>query len=150
MLNTAYPQPATRRHSLDDLMGLYAQNYHGFLALMADLPDGFTYAVSHSETDFAAHLRVLERHTYTTILHLTYQFAEQDGVVADPDLEIRLYHDAELVEVTRCGENTHCQFLRRFPVPAGPLFDCRWAMNRLLSKWLQHLQHHHHRFFVTQ
>lgn len=130
-------------------MRMYAQNYRRFLGLMTDLPKDFNYAISHSDTDFSAHLRVLERHAYTTILQLTYQFAEHEGVVADPDLEIRVYHDAQLLEVTRCGENTHCEFLRCYPIAAGPLFDRRWAMNRLLSKWLQHLRHHQHTFCVS-
>ena len=49
------------------------------------------------------HLRLHERSRYTTTLTLTYLFDEGGMAVSDPDLQIRIYHDARLAEVQACA-----------------------------------------------
>lgn len=117
--------------SFAGLMAVYESNYRRLMLLAPGL-DGLERAVSRVPGCLDLHLRVLERHRYTTFLHLTYWFEQPDGGVRpDPDLHIRMYHDARLAEVHSClrpqrrgGEADGCSLARR------------WQMNRFLEKWL--------------
>ena len=115
--------------SFAGLMAVYESNYRRLLVLAPGL-DTLEAAVSRVPGCLDLHLRVLERHRYTTLLHLTYYFEEPGGGLrADPDLTIRVYHDARQAEAVACtrpqrGGGDGCTL-------AG-----RWRMNRFLEKWL--------------
>ena len=49
------------------------------------------------------HLRVVERCRFTTTYHLSYVFHDCDGAFPAPDMQVRLYHDAQVGEVISCG-----------------------------------------------
>ncbi len=64
---------------------------------------------------------------------------EPTGPVADPDLEVRVYHDARLAEASRCARWV------RHPGPRSELraglpsaLGERWLRNMLLNKWLDY------------
>jgi len=93
------PRP-TRPLTFTGLMTLYESNYVrlGWLLPDADKLDG--ERISSPGVDLPLHARLLERARYTTTIHLTYFFADERERVADPDLTVRLYHDARLAEAT--------------------------------------------------
>ena len=67
-------------------------------------------------------------------------------MVADPDLGLRLYLDAHLVEVTGWASHHRHNALLQLRQRYGRELDRRWSRNMMLSKWLDFLQDAGHRF----
>jgi len=124
--------------SFVSLMTLYESNYIRLCSLVGDVRGLAGAVVSSVPGDLDLHLAVLEHSRYTTILRLTYYFDAAGATVADPDLEVRVYHDARLAEASRCARWV------RHPGLAGlrdglPLtLGERWLRNMLLNKWLDY------------
>lgn len=132
------------------LMDLYECNYINMRRLLPIMPPASAARVSRTPGGMDLHLRVVERCRYTSELILTYQFSQEQGLpVAEPDLRIRVYHDARLAEVVT-AHLRHPAFL------AADLLDSartgrfhlynRWRINRFLYKWLTYCLRQGHRF----
>ena len=134
------PECVYRPGTFTGLMTLYESNYIKLLNLAAGLEWPGDAAVSMSAEDSDLHATIMRRDRYTTTLRLTYWFPEPDGVVvADPDLVLRIYHDARLVEVVS-GRERHCHHkLRELAASGGAELDRRWRANMMLNKWLDYL-----------
>ena len=92
-----------RPASFVGLMTLYESNYVRLRGLAGDLRGlaGATCRACRRDCDL--HLDAVEHSPYTTVFRLTYFFDDAPGTVADPELEVRVYHDARLAEAGRCG-----------------------------------------------
>jgi uncharacterized protein len=137
---------ATLPGSFTALMHLYESNYlrlHWLLEDVAVLPDE---QCSRVTADLPLHLFVIDRSRYTTTLRLTYFFEDDRDCVADPDLTVRVYHDAGLAEAMACRSRHLHHALRRFDNSAGDELGRRWARNNMLNKWLEYCHDHGHRF----
>jgi uncharacterized protein YqiB (DUF1249 family) len=132
--------------SFVSLMTLYESNYIRLRALVDDIQHRVGHFVSYSGDDCDLHLRVLEHGRYTTILQLTYEFDGPDGRLADPDLEVRVYHDARLAEASRCGRWVRHPGLQRIRNALSATLGERWLRNMLLNKWLEYCGDRGHRF----
>jgi uncharacterized protein YqiB (DUF1249 family) len=132
--------------SFVSLMSLYESNFLRLRELAGDVRRHQGLAVSRLAGDCDLHLLVREHAPYTSSLRLTYHFEETDGTVADPDLEIRVYHDARLAEVSACGRwiRHHSLDHVRQGVPAQ--LGERWLRNMLLNKWLDYCLERGHEF----
>jgi uncharacterized protein YqiB (DUF1249 family) len=128
-------------------MTLYESNFIRLGWLVPDpcrLPG---HAVSSVPGDCPLELAVVDRARYTTTATLTYLFDESAGTVRDPALEIRVYHDARLVEATACGAD-HAGLARlRSQLPRST--DRRWSANMLLNKWLEYCADRGHGFATS-
>src|SRR5579863_6176738 len=86
------------------LMSLYESNYLRFLQLAGDPQRLRGTLVSRVAGDCELQLAVLEHMPYTSTLTLTYLLGAAPGGGADParerlpDLRLRAYHDARLLE----------------------------------------------------
>lgn len=135
-----------RPRSFTGLMALYESNHQRLARLVPDIDFPFDEAVSRSEQDADLHLSVLERCKYTTDVHLTYWFKDDAGSAADPDVVVRVYHDAGLAEALRCGPNLPGIDPRGLDLESGTHMQRRWARNLLLNKWLAYCLEHGHGF----
>jgi uncharacterized protein len=145
----ASPVAKLTLHQPRDLAGLitlYESNYFRLMRLVPELDRLEGTVVSRVAGALDLYLTVMERFRYTTTLSLTYRFEEADGVVAEPDTRIRVYHDAMVVEVLS-------QHRRRRYQCADPCFRERmpevyrkWQTNRFLQKWLGFCQRQGHLF----
>ncbi|MFO1408664.1 MAG: DUF1249 domain-containing protein [Steroidobacteraceae bacterium] len=134
-----------RPESFVALMTLYESNYIRLRAIAGEPVSLGGRHVSSVAGDCDLHLEVVERTPYTTLLRLTHLFEDADGLSADPDLEVRVYHDARLAEASRCGRWRHPTLAGlRSRVP-GSLGE-RWRRNVLLNKWLDYCYDRGHRF----
>jgi hypothetical protein len=128
------------------LMDLYENNYIRFKKLVADLHAINTMGISYVPGCQNIYLKVIERSRYTTTVRMTYLFQddEDDGgdAVAEPDLKLRIYHDARLVEVVAGHLRHGRQRLDRLPATAR---KSKWRLNRFLYKWLGYCLHLGHR-----
>ena len=82
--------------------------------------------------------RVTERSPYTTSFDLTYLFEAPDGFTTYPDMRVRVYHDARLVEAQEWASQHEHEALRRLRGVAERELDQRWARNTMLNKWLEY------------
>ena len=81
------------------LMDLYENNYMRLRRLVPDLSKLPASTVSRLPGCLSLHMTILERTKFTTTLCLTYYFKEGGQHVAEPALTLRVYHDANQVEV---------------------------------------------------
>jgi uncharacterized protein len=127
------------------LMDLYENNYLRLKKLLPELDDFAGEAVSHIDGCLDLHIALLESSRYTSSYRLTYYFADDnaDTLVAEPDLTVRVYHDAGLVEVL-AGHLQHGR-VRHNHLPADSL-RLKWKMNRFLYRWLGYCLHLGHHF----
>ncbi len=131
--------------SFTGLMALYESNYRRFVRLVPETDLPFEQAVSHGE-DRRLYLRVLERCRYTTTVHLTYWFGEDEGARADPDLRLRVYRDAQLAEAIYCDAQSRYAALAGVPHIDDEVLAAQWPRNLLLNKWLAYCLQQGHSF----
>jgi len=124
------------RRSFAGLMNLYENNYRRLSVLIDPLRYPPDEAVSSVQDDLDLHMQVLERCPYTITLRLTYWFEAEQGCLPDPDLIVRLYHDARVAEVTSCCEFHRHRVLRPWITPGGEEIRQRWTRNQMFHKWL--------------
>lgn len=134
------------------LMELYESNYINMRRLVPTMPRAPVSLISQIPGSLDLHFRLIERFRYTSELNLTYQFKQNDSAYVEPDLRIRVYHDARLAEVVVAHR-------RHFPIfdaeslavqrMASAQLYWRWKMNRFLFKWLNYCLRQGYRFEET-
>ena len=133
-------QPRT----LASLMELYDSNYHRLLCLAPELKCMDRSYVSRVAGAMDLRLAVVERFKYTTTVILTYCFTSATGLVLEPNVKVRLYHDARLAEAVSDARRhrTRSGRCRR----RGPLTELerKWDQNRFLQRWLGYCQRQGH------
>ena len=134
------PECIYRPGSFTGLMTLYESNYIKLGQLTTEFEWSGWSMVSTSARDKDLHAQLVRREPYTTTLKLTYWFEESGGVlVPDPDLILRVYHDARLAEaVSGRDRHTHHK-LRELAGDSSSELDRRWRINMMLNKWLDYL-----------
>jgi uncharacterized protein YqiB (DUF1249 family) len=135
--------------SFVSLMTLYESNYIRLRGLVGDVRRLAGTVVSCASGDLDLHLEVLEHSPYTTILRLTYLFDDAGATVADPDLEVRVYHDARLAEASRCARWVRHPGLARLRAGLPAALGERWLRNMLLNKWLDYCVERGHGIAAT-
>lgn len=140
-LDTAWVRPQTSGR-FASLMELYENNYllvRLFVPALRSM-DEACY-VSRVPGCMDLELSQIEHNRYTTTFNLTYRFTSTDRKSCEPDLTIRIYHDARTCEVvtgiigTRRTEHRRVRNL-----------DESWRMNRFLYKWLRYCMYQGHQF----
>lgn len=136
--------------SFAGLMTLYAANHASLRQLLGDLHALPSTLVSSSPTDLRIYLKVGTRSRYTTSVRMTYWLNVNGGWCPTPDLELRIYHDARLVEALSCHDQSPAASAgRNAAAPRSELLR-RWSLNMLLRKWLEHCLDHRHCFGAPQ
>jgi uncharacterized protein YqiB (DUF1249 family) len=131
----------SRPRSFVALMSLYESNYLRLATLAGDLRHLPDAAISRVPDDCDLCIAVTERSPYTTSLDLTYLFAPESpqGIgTTYPDMRVRIYHDARVVEAQEWALQHDHQGLRRLRGVAERELDQRWARNTMLNKWLEY------------
>lgn len=132
------------------LMDLYERNYINIRRLLPVVPPTSASRVSRTPGGLDLHLRVTERCRYTSELILTYQFSQPDEtILAEPNLRIRIYHDARLAEVMAARPRHYPAFsmaVSHLPQTNVTPLLIRWRINRFLFKWLTYCLRQGHRF----
>ena len=117
--------------SFAGLMSLYAANHASLRQLLGDLHALPSTLVSSSPTDLKIYLKVGTRSRYTTSVRMTYWLNVTGGWCPTPDLELRIYHDARLVEALHCHDQPAAGAGGNAPVSRSELLR-RWSLNMLL------------------
>jgi uncharacterized protein YqiB (DUF1249 family) len=120
------------------LMGLYESNYLRLATLAGDLQALAASRVSSVAGDCTLVLNVLGRARYTSELLLSYLLPSPAAAAVlerVPDLRLRVYHDARLLEA--CGAEA---------TGAERELDRRWTRNMMVNKWLEYCAERGHSF----
>jgi uncharacterized protein len=127
-------------------MGLYESNYIrlGWLAGRLIELSGRYSSVVRGDCELV--LTVTERSPYTSTVNLTYLLPGTQGARQFPDMGVRIYHDAHLVEARQWAEAHSQPLLRTLRSHAERELDQRWARNMMLNKWLEYCAERGHRF----
>jgi len=135
-----------RPRSFVALMGLYESNFIRLGWLAGELAALAGSHCSWVAGDCELLLAVTERSPYTSTIALSYLLPEPGGADRYPDMRLRIYHDAHLVE----AQQWTCDPRRRAPAGRHPAaereLDQRWARNMMLNKWLEYCVERGHRF----
>ena len=133
------PQCVYRPGTFTGLMTLYESNYIKLHALASAFEWPADAIVSVTPRDADLHAEIVRREPYTTTMRLTYWFDVAGVAAADPDIIVRIYHDARLVEAVSSGDAHRHAKLREIATSSGAELDRRWRLNMLLNKWLDYL-----------
>jgi len=135
-----------RPRSFVALMGLYESNFIrlGWLAGELAALTGSHRSCVAGDCDLV--LTVTERSPYTSTLALSYLLPEPEGADRYPDMRLRIYHDAHLVEAQQWAAIHSQPVLKLLRTRAERELDQRWARNVMLNKWLEYCVERGHRF----
>jgi len=136
----------TRPRSFVALMGLYESNFIRFGWLAGNLAALAGRHRSAVAGDCDLVLSVTERSPYTSTLALSYLLPGADGERCYPDMRLRIYHDAHLVEAQQWAAVHTQPLLKALRTRAERELDQRWARNVMLNKWLEYCVERGHRF----
>ena len=124
------------------LMDLYEQNYMLARVLIPELRDmqGGVFR-SRVEGCMTLELSEIAHARYTSTFNLTYRFSSELRFAKEPDLMLRLYHDARTCEVmsgllpSRTNEDRRVRDLSN-----------GYRLNRFVGKWLSYCGRQGHSF----
>lgn len=129
--------------SFAGLMEMYEQNYIRLRNIAPDL-NVANEMVSTVPGHQDLFLSITQRCKYTTMMRMTYQFEEEGQILFEPDLHLKMYHDARVVEVQQFHSRSHG------PLYMADLIEQKWTMNRFLYKWLGYCLYQGHYFQPMQ
>lgn len=124
------------------LMDLCEENYGLLMSMAPQLRRMRGHYLSSRPGHMDLYLEIMQQAPYTTELHLTYYFSHTHGQAPDPDAILRVYHDANQIEVVDLKEQA-------LPVAANyhpPGLFNKWKANVFLSKWLSYCRSQGHGF----
>ncbi|HET6725173.1 MAG TPA: DUF1249 domain-containing protein [Gammaproteobacteria bacterium] len=130
--------------SFAGLMTLYESNYIRLRQLVGPLHALPDYLCSEVAGEPPLSLEIVERAPYTSTLRMTYWFDADSDLIADPDLVLRVYHDASMAEVLSCRNGGRHRLLSHYPCSARTEIRRRWVTNMMLHKWLEYCIDRHH------
>jgi uncharacterized protein len=131
------------------LMDLYESNFIKLRKLLPEPEKIDDAAISKSAGHLDLYIKVVERSKFTTTFYLSYCFPTNSGLQMEPNLKIRIYHDAQLAEVM-AGHLHHGRLILD-NLPADALRE-KWQLNRFFNKWLGYCLRQGHSFapFIMQ
>ena len=115
-----------------------ASNYRKLLNLIPNIKNFSKAAVGKASQKPDLQLEVLERSTHTLTVKLSHRFSQLPNDLWMPDVEIRLYLDAELAEVLRDHARTSVSRVFKDPGKTAEILNYKWQLNYFLTKWLDH------------
>lgn len=141
------PECVYRPGSFSALMLLYESNFLKFSALVGTLDDGHHKWISRVRGDNDLHLERIQAEAYTMTYRMTYWLREPGKAEAkDPDLTVRIYHDAAQAEALSCQYGHRHRLLRELASSHRGELSRRWQINMMLNKWLDYLLDSGHGF----
>ena len=114
------------------------------MCLVPEWKQGASGVIVNKNSGIQCELELLEQHKYTTIVQLVVRLGDYDGLVKDPLLLIRVYHDAKVAEVI--NYSNHANFYPDYQYPNKKMFlkNEKQQVNLLLGELLDHYLKQHH------
>ncbi|CAG9000438.1 MAG: hypothetical protein CENE_02433 [Candidatus Celerinatantimonas neptuna] len=136
------------RVDLNKLMQIYAANYLLFCRMFpTDLEVGELLILRlsyHFEESCSGllELKCREQTPYTSVFSIHQKFSKTLSGLSEPEMVIRLYHDAALAEV--CSSQQISRLKPRYDYPNNHMYqqDEKQQVNQFLYDWLQYCLAH--------
>ena len=127
------------------LMDLYSDNFLRLQDMLDfnDLKPGVYF--SEGQDGLLLRLEVIECHSYTVELKLSYTMRDEKSGALDPSAMIRVYLDSKQCEVSHCYVGRRWQDVLGLRPDPIKLVSHRLRMNGFLNKWLLYLKQQNHR-----
>jgi len=126
----------------------YDRIYEGLKSLIPDLvelkPGDYRKSVSGGFMDL--HLDVLSREKEEMRIALAHNFIQNGDVVADPDMEIRVYLIKDWEKAEALTYQDQFGFRRVYPEPGYVNVAAKKELNAFLLQWLKNLTAQGHGF----
>jgi len=141
------PECTYRPGSFSGLMLLYESNFLKLTGLIGTLDPNTPCWISRARGDSDLYLERTQSAPYTTTLCMTYWLRDGNGArIKDPDMTIRIYHDAAQAEAVGCRAGHRHRLLRELGASHAGELNRRWQINMMLNKWLDYLVDSGHGF----
>ncbi len=126
------------RYSID-LATLHATCEGNYARLMRLFPDYETsnYREFQLSDGHRVRIDIVERCRYTTLMKVCQQGSLENWLVP-PRFDLRVYHDARMVEVTGFQTRQQVEARYDYPNPSMHARDEKTQQNLFLSDWLSH------------
>jgi uncharacterized protein len=133
------------------LMQLYESNFLRLQRLCGEPGALCGEQLSSAANACDLRLTVLERSAYTLTLQLTHLFARPGPLLAGdvpsyPDVRLRVYCDARLVQAQEWADSAPCRAVATTRSAVDRELEQRWSRNMMLNKWLEYCLGLGHRF----
>lgn len=131
------------------LMTIYESNYIKFKNIFSSIHSKElkkNILVSHSNQDHDLFLRLDHRDRYTTSINLTYRLHLEEKELLDPNLNLKIYHDAKLIEAKSEHSDYYHDAIVTIANKHFKELDRKWRNNIMLNKWLDYLIDVNHSF----
>ncbi len=125
---------------------LHEENFHRLLRLLPPLQEGGHWTAYDAARQLRLELVIRERFPYTSTVELSLFPLADNPHFASCRLNVRIYHDARVAEVT--GYQQHRRIASSYPYPNAHMLqpDERWQVNVLLKEVLDFCQRQGIRF----
>lgn len=134
------PECIYRPGSFSGLMLLYESNFLKLHELVGELDGETSQWISRANSDNDLYLERTMAEPYTTTLRMTYWLRDSaERAIKDPDMTVRIYHDAAQAEAMSCQAGHQHRLLREIQLSHAGELDRRWRINMMLNKWLDYL-----------
>lgn len=130
------------RVDLSSLQAVCEANFYRLRQLMPDmaLKDECHILLSAGGEQQRLVMQVLERCPYTTTLRLRHE--QRHEWLTPPSMEVRLYHDARMAEVTVVHNRRRFQSVYPYPNEQMLQPDEKFQLNQFLGEWLGYCHRH--------
>jgi len=133
------PQAIVKPNSFIGLMTLYESNFLRLLDLIPHIKDleGTYIANATGENDIL--FAINEKTKYTISFSMSYIFEGNLGIEFEPNLEVIVYLDGKLAQVTSLNEGQKITILSKITHSHNTIINLLWRKNMIFNKWLEHI-----------
>ena len=128
------------------VMQLYERNYLRLQCLVPDIKLIGKQVEKSVVGTSQLKLSGVEQFKYTSVISLIQPLSDEDVYLADPRMDIRVYHDARVAEVLSFQNHGHFRPKYDYPNPCMYQPREKKRVNLFLSEWLDFLIQEGHRF----
>jgi len=125
-------------------------NYQKLFTLIPQITQIKESAIGAANVPLALHLSVIDRAPYTLTLELSHCFEQHKTHAFEPAVNIKVYLDAQMVEVIRHHERPHVFQAIKSARHSIAIRDYKWSLNYFLGQWLDHCLKNNYYFNNTE
>lgn len=125
-------------------------NYEKLFKLIPHLCQFDKQAMGYAQHKPALYLIIVERNPYTLTVELSHCFNSDAEQLLEPGMRIRVYLDAQLVEVICDQERPAVEQVYHNPGLLQEIRDYKWRLNYFLQKWLDHCLKANYQFLALE
>lgn len=127
--------PVNTSHCLEMLC---ESNYQKLFRLIPELCAFRSHATGEKPSKPSLYLKIIDRSKHTLTVELSHHFNENLKNFMEPAVKIRIYLDANMVEVLKYHARNDVSKVYKSPAQSVEIMNYKWRLNYFLQKWLDH------------